>query len=88
MMKEDQFEQALQRSLKALDELPGPKKKELKRLIEETRKRHDQIKVSFQEALSAIDDWRLIQKYYLFDQEARDRENKNHPETPDQNTDL
>lgn len=87
MMKEDQFEQALRRSLKALDELPGPKKEELKRLIEETRKRHDQIKISLQEALSAVDDWRLLQKYYLFDHEARDREKKNHPESPDQTTD-
>ena len=87
MMKEDQFEQALQRSLKALDELPEPKKEELKKLIEETRKRHGQIKVSLKEALAAVDDWRLIQKYYLFDHEARDRENMKHPETPDQPTD-
>ena len=87
MMKEDQFEQALQRSLKVLDELPELKKEDLKRLIEETRKRYDQIKISFQEALAAVDDWRLIQKYYLFDQEARERENKNHPETPDQPVD-
>ena len=87
MMKEDQFEQALQRSLKALDKLPEPKKEELKRLIEETRKRHDQIKVSLKEALAAVDDWRLMQKYYLFDKESRDRENMKHPETPDQPVD-
>jgi len=87
MMKEDQFEQAIQRSLKALDELPELKKEELKRLIDETRKRHDHIKISIEEALAAVDDWRLIQKYYLFDREARNRENKNHPETPDQPVD-
>ena len=63
------------------------RKSNWKKIIEETRKRHDQIKVSLKDALAAVDDLRLMQKYYLFDKESRDRENKKHPETPDQPVD-
>lgn len=82
-MQEDQFEEALKRCLKAMDELPEPKKKELKKLVEETRLRHDHIQQSLSKALTALDDWRVYQKYRLFDREAKNREDQNNPQPPD-----
>jgi hypothetical protein len=43
-------------------------------LVEESRRRHAQIKDDAVRAREALDDWRLIQKYLLFDEEARQRE--------------
>ena len=86
-VKDDQFEQALQRCLEALDGLPEPKREELKKLVEQTRRRHEQIKQSLQSALSALDDWRLAQKYRLFDQEAHRREDGNKPDSPGPHSD-
>lgn len=87
-MTDDQFEQALQRCLEALNGLPEPKREELKKLVEETRRRHDQIIQSLQSALHSLDDWRLAQKYRLFDQEARRREDGNKPDSPDLHSNL
>ena len=87
-MTDDQFEQALQRCLQALHELPEPKREELKKLVEQTRRRHKQIKQSLQSALSALDDWRLSQKYRLFDIEARRREDGNKPDSPGPHSDT
>ncbi len=84
-MRDEQFEQSLQRCLDALDELPADKREHIQKLVEETRLRHEDIKSSLQRAIHALDDWRLLQKYRLFDLEARQREMKsnNNPESPD-----
>lgn len=81
-MRDEQFEQSLQR---CLDELPADKREPIQQLVEETRSRHEDIKSSLQRAIHALDDWRLLQKYQLFDLEARQREMKsnNNPESPD-----
>lgn len=83
-MREDQFEEALKRCLEAMEELPEPKKEELKKLVKETRLRHDHIQQSLNKALTALDDWRVYQKYRLFDREAKNREDQNNPASPDQ----
>ncbi len=57
-----------------IDSLPADQQARLRDLLEETKERHVQIGASIARAMAAVDDWRLAQKYRLFDHEARVRE--------------
>ena len=70
----EEFEAHLKKALEAIDMLPEQQRAPLQEMVEETRRRHQQIGVSIAAAREALDDWRLIQKYLLFDAEARARE--------------
>ncbi len=45
-------------------------------LLDETRRRHADIRLSAAKACDALDDWRIAMKYKLLDAEARLRENE------------
>jgi len=73
-MKAEEFDAALERCIRAINDLPEGKRSQLMELVNETRDHQQTVDVSLREALDAIDDWRLYQKYMLFDMEARQRE--------------
>ncbi len=56
--------------------LPAVQRTQLEGLLEETKERHDHIKSNADSARNALDDWRLLMKYRVFDLEARLREKR------------
>ena len=73
-MGDQTFEAHIREIIAKINTLPEPHRGPLMALVEETRRRHTQIKDEAVRAREALDDWRLIQKYLLFDEEARQRE--------------
>ena len=57
--------------------LPADQRAQLETLLGETKDRHADIKSNVDTARSALDDWRLLMKYRIFDAEARMREGSN-----------
>ncbi len=76
MMGDKRLEEAVRQCQELMQTLPEEKRKELESLLDETRHRHHSNKLAFQRALDTLDDWRLLQKYRVFDREARLREAK------------
>ncbi len=73
-MLDTEFEAQIQETLSVIAALPEPQRSQLLTLVDETRERHRQNRESARQARSSLDDWRLLQKYLLFDREARRRE--------------
>lgn len=73
-MLDTDFEAHIQETLSAIAMLPEPQRTQLLTLVDETRERQRQNRESARRARSSLDDWRLLQKYLLFDREARQRE--------------
>jgi hypothetical protein len=73
-MNTSDLEAKLREAIRTIDALPEPERAALMEMVEETRRRHQSIHLSTKAALAAVDDWRLIQKYRLFDAEATSRE--------------
>ena len=75
-MGDKRLEEAVRQCEELMQTLPEEKRKELESLLDETRHRHQNNKLAFQRAMDTLDDWRLLQKYRVFDREARLRETK------------
>lgn len=75
-MLEDLFETQLREISKSIEALPEGQRGAMLALLEETRHRQQLIQQATDHARHALDDWRLIQKYLIFDHEARQRENR------------
>ena len=75
-MNKEHFEKRIKEMSALAATLPKPERDRLERLIEETRARHELIQDSVKRALEALDDWRLHQKYLIFDREASRREER------------
>ena len=73
-MSNEQFEEAMQRAMAAMESLPVDQREKLMVVVEETRRRHEHIQQSALKASEAIDEWRVIHKYMVFDREAQARE--------------
>lgn len=74
-MDEAAFQKKLSELVDQIEMLPQPERERLKRVAQETQKRHDQMKASFKTLQESIDYLRLGIKYLLFDLEATRREN-------------
>lgn len=74
-MNEAEFQKRLAELVAEIDTLPLAERERLKKLAEETKDRHDQIKKSVSALQESIDFLRLGIKYMLFDLEATRREN-------------
>ena len=74
IMSNEQFEAAMQRAMAAMESLPVEQREKLMVVVEETRRRHERIQQSVMVANEAMDDWRILQKYMVFDREAQARE--------------
>lgn len=73
-MTNEEYESRLCEICSKIDTLPEGRRGRLLEVVEETRRRHADIRVSIRRASGALDDWRLQAKYRLFDMEAADRE--------------
>ncbi len=73
-MNDEAFHARLAEFRAQIDALPEAKRPELIALLEETRRRHEDLKKNFSRIHQALDEWRLGLKYLLFDYEATRRE--------------
>jgi phosphoglycerate-specific signal transduction histidine kinase len=73
-MTEETFQTKLTELETRINSLPADQQAQLKALLDETRRRHSDIRRSVSAAQDALDDWRLAMKYMIFDAEARLRE--------------
>ena len=78
-MGDKRLEEAVRQCQELMQTLPEEKRKQLESLLEKTRHRHHKNKLAFQRAMDELDDWRLLQKYRVFDREARLREANHAP---------
>ncbi len=83
-MTDEQLEAQLTRITSRIGTLPSPERTRLIELIEETRRRHRDIQTQARRSLTALDDWRLAQKYLIFDYEARLRETRDRAQGTDE----
>lgn len=75
-MGNNELDEKLHALIKSVDGLPESEKKKLLPLMEETKKRHEQIRKTTESAMEALADFRLNLTYELFDIEASERERK------------
>lgn len=73
-MNEEEINQKLRELILEINSLPTDKKKKLEPLIEETTKRHEDIKKNFSKITDSFENLRICLKYILFDLEATKRE--------------
>ena len=73
-MQSNEFDTAMERCIFEINDLPDSQRNQLMQLVEETRQRQQSIDRSVRAALEALDDWRICQRYMIFDMEARQRE--------------
>ena len=73
-MTDKTFEDHMREMLGVIDTLPEAQRVQLRDIFEETRTRHEAIKEASARSKEAVDNWRLICKYMVFDFEARLRE--------------
>ena len=73
-MTEQQYDTKVREILAKIKGLPEAQRLAILALAEDTRKRHLDIQAATARACAALDDWRLVQKYRIFDAEARLRE--------------
>jgi chromosome segregation ATPase len=74
-MNEADFQKRLAELVAEIETLPLEERERLRKLADETRDRHEQIKKSVDTLQESIDFLRLGIKYMLFDLEATRREN-------------
>ncbi|MBK9118100.1 MAG: hypothetical protein IPM18_00615 [Phycisphaerales bacterium] len=74
-MNESDFQKRLAELVDEIETLPEGERERLRKLADETRDRHDQIRKSVSSLQESIDFLRLGIKYMLFDLEATRREN-------------
>lgn len=74
-MNEAEFQKRLAELVAEIETLPEGDRDRLRKLADETKERHDQIRKSVTSLQESIDFLRLGIKYLLFDLEATRREN-------------
>ncbi|MCK4658862.1 MAG: hypothetical protein KAV82_05010 [Phycisphaerae bacterium] len=73
-MTNQQFNEQLSKILANIETLPESRRGALLEMAEEARARYQQIGKTTARAREALEDWRLVQKYRIFDAEASLRE--------------
>ncbi|MCO6437482.1 MAG: hypothetical protein J5J06_10375 [Phycisphaerae bacterium] len=73
-MTREEFEHRLQEIAAVIEELPEGERERLRGLLAETRRRYLDTNEALDRARTALDDWRIMAKYRLFDFEASLRE--------------
>lgn len=73
-MTDEVLNARLAEALERINALPADQRGPLLALVEETRQRHLELKRSFSRVHAAVDEWRLLLKYLIFDREATRRE--------------
>ena len=73
-MNDETFHAELAEVRQQIHTLPEAQRAPLLALLKETGHRHVQLKEHFARARDALDEWRLLMKYLIFDCEAGRRE--------------
>ncbi len=73
-MTNEEFEAKLLELHDTIQSLPEPQRARLFDLLKETRQRYVRTVQALTEARNAVDDWRLLAKYQVFNSEATLRE--------------
>ena len=73
-MNDETFYEKLEEARTKIDALPEEDRTRLSTLLDETKDRHSQIKSGMQRLRHALDDWRVHNRYLVFDLEATKRE--------------
>ena len=73
-MNDETFYEKLEEARTKIDALPEEDRVRLSALLDETKDRHSQIKSGMQRLRHALDDWRVHNRYLMFDLEATKRE--------------
>jgi hypothetical protein len=73
-MTREAFEAQVEKTLATIAVLPEERRAPLLALVDEARRRHAEIAADVGRAREALDDWRIIAKYRVFDAEATARE--------------
>lgn len=73
-MKDEVFNARLTEARQRIESLPDEKRAPLMNLLQETKNRHHELKQSFSKVHEAVDEWRLMMKYLVFDRDALKRE--------------
>jgi len=74
-VNEATFQQRLAELLNEIATLPASERSKLEMLVEDTKKRHEQLQSSAANVQECLDYLRMAVKYLLFDLEATRREN-------------
>ncbi|HNQ24038.1 MAG TPA: hypothetical protein PKK06_13200 [Phycisphaerae bacterium] len=80
----EQFNTQVQELVAVIRTLPTDEQAELMALVEETLQRQAATSADLARARNALDDWRLLQKYLVFDAEATLREARARQERGDE----
>ena len=72
-MDDERLDEAVRRCKSVMEVLPLAERENLSAFLEKTRQRNEKIKRCYRDAMDALGDWRILQKYMLFDREARCR---------------
>jgi len=80
-MLDQDFQTTLRKYVETIATLPEEQRQRLMNLVNETRERQETIVRMQREALNTLDDWRITEKYRLFDLECRERELQAQAET-------
>ena len=75
-MTHETFEKRLGELTARIDDLPPTQQETLRKLVDETRNRHERITHNAEKARAGLADWRIAVKYLAFDLEARQREQR------------
>lgn len=73
-MTDETFDARISEARQRIDELPEAQRGPLLAALEETIRRHEELKQDFARMREAVDDWQLMVKYLIFDREATIRE--------------
>ncbi len=73
-MTDEVFAARIEEARHKIESLPEDQRGPLLRLLDETSRRQENLKVSFAHLRRLLDDWRLQVKYMAFDLEATKRE--------------
>jgi hypothetical protein len=73
-MTDEAFTARIEEARRKIDSLPENEREPLLKLLQETSKRHTDLKDNFSRLRHLLDDWRVKLKYMAFDLEATKRE--------------
>jgi hypothetical protein len=82
-MTDHEFETEIQRLSALIDTLPESLQGALRKMVDETREKQIAIEEASSRAYEAIDNWRLMCKYLIFDLDVRLREAEEYGHRPE-----
>ena len=73
-MNEDIFQTKISEARERINQLPEEQRGPLMAILNETMRRHEEMKQNFSRIHDALAEWQLMVKYLIFDREATIRE--------------